>query len=197
VEEAMSAGPPGWAPLPAPPQVPGPQYYAPSNAFVPPPPQKPSSFFKAIGIIQIVLGMMGIFYSLFSIATTAYSSSVSRFYTGPVLALLLVHAGVSVITGAMLVATGFGVVRAKRWSRIAGVAYAVTSMLNTLGGTVVQLAVVQPTVMRGVSGLGSAGAAVSAVMVVSTLLGVLVALVVPVGTLIILLRPAAKAELDQ
>ncbi len=175
------------------PQVP--YYGAPPPAM---PPQKPSAFYKVTGIIQIVLGIAGVLYSLFGMVTTAfaasYSPSASSMYDMPTLVFTYLHLAVAVVTGAALLATGIGMVRAKRWARFVGVGYAVTSLLNTVGSTVVQLAVIQPRMYSRMGALGMHG--LETIVIVSTLFGVLVAAVVPVFTLVALLRAAAKVELD-
>jgi len=184
-----------WAPLPAPPTAPQPDYVAPP----PNPLQKPSTFYKVLGIIQIVLGIAGVVYALFSIGMTAfastYASRTAALYDGPTLLFMYLRLAVSILTGAALLATGIGVVRAKRWARPVGVAYAVTSLLNTLGSTMIQILVIQPRMyahmgaLSGVQGL-------EAFFIASALFGVAVAAVVPVVTLVALLRERAKEELD-
>jgi hypothetical protein len=186
-----------WAPLPpSPPPTQMPYYGAPLPT---PPIQKPSAFYKAVGIIQMVLGLCGVLYSLFSIGSTAVATSwaptVMSMYDKPTLAFLYLHGAVSVGTSAALLATGVLVIRARRLARYVGVGYAATSLLNTFGATAVQLVFIQPRlyshmgVLRGAHGLEAFG-------IVSALFGLIFASVVPVVTLVVLLRTQAKDELD-
>ena len=185
-----------WAPLPPSPPAQVPYY----GGYPPPQPvQKPSSFYKSIGIVQMVLGVCGVLYSFFSIATTAFATSFApgamAMYDRPTLAFLYLHATVSVATGAALGITGIGVVRAKAWARYVGVAYAVASLLNTFGGTAMQLLFIQPRIFSHMGRLGSSSG-LEAMGVVSALFGLIFASVVPVITLVVLLRARAKEELD-
>jgi hypothetical protein len=193
VEEAMTDR---WAPLPPSPATQLPYYGAPLPT---PPIQKPSAFYKAVGIIQMVLGVCGVLYSLFSMVTTAVATSwaptVMSMYDKPTLAFLYLHGAVSVGTGAALLATGVGVVRAKRWGRYVGVGYAATSLLNTFGSTAVQLIFIQPRLYAHMGALGGAHG-LEAFGVVSALFGLIFASVIPVITLVVLLRSGAKDELD-
>jgi hypothetical protein len=191
VEEAMTQG--QWAPLPAPPPPPyGGYSYQPQL-----PPSKPSGIYKALGIVQMTFGVGGVLYSLVTVVTTTFGSSLmAGVYDPPTLALILIHAVVSVLSGGLLFATGFAIFRGKRWGRPMGITYAVVSMLNTFGGTATQLFIVQPKVMGRMGTVGPLRGFES-LMVVSALFGVVVALVLPITTLVFVLRPAAKSELDQ
>ena len=185
-----------WAPLPPSPPAQVPYY----GGYPPPQPvQKPSSFYKSIGIVQMVLGVCGVLYSFLSIATTAFATSFApgamAMYDRPTLAFLYLHATVSVATGAALGITGIGVVRSKAWARYVGVAYAVASLLNTFGGTAMQLLFIQPRIFSHMGRLGSSSG-LEAMGVVSALFGLIFASVVPVITLVVLLRARAKEELD-
>lgn len=155
--------------------------------------------YKALGIIQIVLGIGGALYALVSVATTAFASSMlttSKIYDTQTLVFMYLHAAASVATGAALLATGIGVVKAKRWARPVGVGYAVVSLLSTYGGTAVNVLVIQPKITGGLGGpLGSSGG-FEAIIIVSAIFGALMYSIMPVVTLIALLRARAKEELD-
>jgi hypothetical protein len=185
-----------WTPLAPPPGPTQPLYYTPPNML---PPQKPSGTYKAIGIVWIVLGIMGVLYALFSIVTTGFSSSfMSRMYDSATLAYLVAHGCVSVVTGSLLIATGVGIVRAKRWARVVGVVYAIASTLSALVGTAMQILVIQPKVTGSMGGPASGFMRdLGPIFLVTAILGLLVALVVPAVTLVAVLRRAAKDELDQ
>ena len=184
----------GWNPLPAPPQLP----FQPPPQYVQPPPRpKPSGFYKAIGIIQIILGVGGVFYSLITVVTLGFTTRMSAgIYDAETTAALMAVTGIYVLTGALLLVTGIGVVKARRWSRITGVVYAVLSLLDTFSNAALQVLVIQPRTLGRIGGLGSSSG-FELFMYVTVALSVLVAAVVPVATLVILGRPGARAELDQ
>ncbi len=166
----------------------------------PRPPQKPSSLYKVTGIIMIVLGAFGTIWAFISIGTTALTASMSTgamstIYDTPTLVFMYLHIAFSILTGSMLLGTGIGVVRARKWSRMLGVAYAVVSLLNTVGSTIVQLAIVQPRIYATL-GASSAAPSLQAFTTASTLVGVVVAAIIPVGVLVLMLRSPARAELD-
>jgi hypothetical protein len=186
--EAMTQG--QWAPLPAPPQIP----YQPLQ-YPMPPPSKPSGIYKALGVIQMVLGGCGIIYSLFSIGTTAFSARA--FYDDTTLAALLGVAATSTLTTTTLLATGIGIFRARRWARITGVVYSVVSLLNAFAGAAINLLLVQPKLMGSVGSVAPIARTFETMMIVSAVLGVVVSCIMPTVTLVFVLRGAAKTELDQ
>jgi hypothetical protein len=192
VEQALM-NQPGWAPLPVPPAPPpGPYFGAP-----PPPPPKPSSTYKALGIVQAALGAAGVLYALFSVATTALATAYggTTLWDTWTLVFSYARAASSVLTGALLVATGIGVFRAKRWSRPLGVTYAVLSLLSTFGGTAITVLVVQPRMFSRMH--VPVPHELQLFSVVTSALTVLFASILPVVTLVFLLRARAKDELDQ
>jgi hypothetical protein len=198
LEEAMNQPPNnGWAPLPAPPQMPPMPYYG-GGPPVAPMQTKPSGLYKALGIVQAILGGIGVFYALFTIGmSVAFKSwtATSSLYDGPMMAFTIGHSVLAIITGGMLVAGGIGVYKAKRWSRTVGIAYACISLGGTLLGTALNLLVIQPGMYARMGMTPPAG--VEMISVVSAVFGILVAAVLPVFTLIVLLRQDAKTQLDQ
>ena len=190
----------GWAPLPAPPPVApaygyGAGYYG--GAPVPPTPQKPSGGYKALAIIQIVLGAIGICYSLFAIAMVVVFKSwtaTSSVYDWPTVAYSVGHSCMAIITGAMLIATGVGIYKAKRWSRACGIAYAIVSLSETVLGTAINFLVVQPSVRARMH--TAAVPEIEMITIVSAAFGILVVSVLPIVTLVALLRKGAKDQLD-
>jgi hypothetical protein len=191
----MNQPPQGWAPLPAPPQMPPMPYYAP-----PPPvaPQKPSGGYKALGIVQMVFGVLGIFYALFGIASVTLLkiwSATAAVYDTATLVYMLTHSALAVVTGAMLAATGFGVYRAKRWSRLLGIAYACVSLAETVLGTAINLLVIQPAMYARMH--SPIGSQMETFSIVTALFGVVIASILPIFTLVALGRSAAREQLDQ
>ncbi len=193
----MNQAPPpqGWAPLPSPPQMPPMPYYG-----APPPmaPQKPSGGYKALGIVQIVFGVLGVFYALFGIASVTLLkawSATSSVYDTPTMIYMLTHSALAVVTGAMLGATGFGVFRAKRWSRPLGIAYACVSLGETLLGTAINLLVIQPAMYARLH--SPIGSQMETFSIITALFGVVVASILPIFTLVALGRSAAREQLDQ
>ena len=183
-----------WNPLPAPPQLP----FQPPPQYVPPATSKPSGFYKAVGIVQIVLGGAGLVYSLVSLVTLGFTTKMSPgVYDTMTTAALMTVSGIYVVTGTLLLVTGIGVVKARRWARITGVAYATLSLLDTFSNAALQILVIQPRMTKGLSGLGGMGTSLEAVFIVTALFGVLVSSIIPVTTLIVLGRSGARAELDQ
>ncbi|HEY1954961.1 MAG TPA: hypothetical protein VGH28_05100 [Polyangiaceae bacterium] len=182
----------GWAPLPPPAQAPPPAYFAP-----PPPPATPSGLYKALGIVQLVLGIAGVLYAILSIVLSlAIVLGATRSALGgtPGMALAVGRSAVNVLTGALLGVTGFGVLKAKRWSRWVGVAYASISLAESIGGTALNFVVVSSATRLG----GSSGVhEFEAILIGTAVFGVLVAAIVPVVTLVALLSRRAKSELDQ
>ncbi len=185
----------GWQPLPAPPQMPQTPYY---GGQPPMQPSKPSGAYKALGIVQLVLGALGIFYALFGLASVTFIkawSATSAIYDTPTMIYMVAHSGMSVVTGAMLIATGWGVFKAKRWSRPLGLAYACISLGETVLGTAINLLVVQPAMYAR---MGTAMPhEMEAFSIASALFGVLIASILPVFTLVALGRSAARDQLDQ
>lgn len=183
-----------WAPLPAPPQMaPPPQMQV---GLYPRP--KPSGGYKALGIVQIALGAAGALWALVSIAILIASAAsfAKGVYDPPTLIYSCGHGAMSVLTGALLVATGIGVVKAKKWSRMVGVAYGAISITETLVGTAVNLLVIQPGMAARMHMPAGTAGTMQIFTVVTALFGVLVALVLPTITLVALLRARAKEELD-
>jgi hypothetical protein len=177
----------GWQPLPQGPMMPAPGFYT------PPPPSKPSTFYKVIGMLWIFLGVGGVLYALFSIASTLFMGSyTARFYDSATLTLVMALTSGNILTGSMLGITGFGLFRGRRWSRPLGVTYATLSMLSTLASTVLQITVIQPRVLATSAGVGRTFA-----HEIGAIFGALIMLVVPTITLIAVLRGQAKLELDQ
>ena len=181
---------PGWAPLPVPPAPPPAPYFG-----APMPPPKPSGLYKALGIVQATLGAGGMLYALFGLAMSAWvmSSSAGSYMGRSVIALALARGAVNLLTGAMLIVTGIGVFKAKRWARVAGVIYACVSLVETFGGAAANWLIVGSK--SGLTGSGMAG--FEAIMIVTMVLGVLVASVLPVLTLVALLVRRGREELDQ
>jgi hypothetical protein len=194
----------GWAPLPAPPPVAPaygygtPGYYGGAPVLPPlPPPQKPSGGYKALAIIQIVLGALGICYALFGIAAVVLFkswSATSSVYDWPTVAYSVGHSGMAIITGAMLIATGIGIWKAKKWSRVAGIAYAIVSLGETVLGTAINFLIIQPS-MHARMGTPSIPE-IEMITIVSAAFGILVASVLPIVTLVALVRKGAKDQLD-
>ncbi len=185
----------GWQPLPSPPQMPNAPYY---GAPPPLPPSKPSGAYKALGIVQIVLGALGIFTALFSMLSVSALklwSATSAVYDTPTLIYTLAHSGLAVVTGGMLIATGWGVFKAKRWSRPLGIAYACISLGETLLGTAINLLVIQPA-MYARMGMPPMHE-MEAFTIASAIFGVLIASILPVFTLVALARAGAREQLDQ
>ena len=182
---------PGWAPLPVPPTPPQAPYFA----APPPPPQKPSGAYKALGIVQAALGAAGVLYALFGIAMSAFvmASATSKSYGAAALILLYGRAGVNVVTGALLVVTGIGVFRAKRWARWSGVAYAAISLFETFGGTALNWIFVMPRTL-GTSGVPRE---FQMIAMATTAVSVVFACILPTVTLVALLNRRARTELDQ
>lgn len=185
----------GWAPLPAPPPP------APLPYFVPPPapPPKPSGGYKALGIVQATLGAAGFLYSLVSLVAVGAmfaTMSTAAVYSPAELAVTCGRTAMSSLTGIMLVVTGIGVFKAKRWSRIVGVVYAVASLTDTVLGGLLNFLIVMPASAARTHGL-TAGGGFEAMMIGMAVLSALVASVLPVVTLVALLSARAKAELDQ
>ena len=189
----------GWAPLPAPPPVApaygyGAGYYGPP---VPPTPQKPSGGYKALAIIQIVLGALGICYALFAIAMVVVFKSwtaTASVYDWPTVAYSIGHASMSVVTGAMLIATGIGIWKAKKWSRMSGIAYAIVSLTETLFGTAINFLVIQPGVRARMH--TPTMPEIEMITIVSAAFGILIASILPIVTLVALARKGAKDQLD-
>ncbi|HSQ67852.1 MAG TPA: hypothetical protein VLM85_31795 [Polyangiaceae bacterium] len=182
-----------WTPIPVP------QQGMPPAPYPVAPPQKPSTFYKVVGILQLVFGIGGALWTLVSLAMTALATTISpsgmAMYDPPTLAFIYVHTGFGLVTGGLLAATGFGVVRAKRWARPVGLVYAALSLGSTLVGTGVQLLVVLPK-MYGRMPSAPISENVQLFSTVSTIVGALVVSVPPIFTAIVLLRPSAKQELD-
>ena len=183
----------GWAPLPAP-QAPAPPPY-----FLPPPPPKPSGGYKALGIVQATLGAAGFLYSLVSlVAVGAVFATMSKaaLYTPAELAVTCGRTGMNSLTGVMLIVTGIGVFKAKRWSRIVGVVYAAASLTETILGGLLNFMIVMPASSARTHGL-MGGDELEAMVIGMAVLGALVASALPIVTLVALLSARAKAELDQ
>jgi hypothetical protein len=197
VEEAMNQPPQdGWAPLPAPPPV-GPMPYYGGQPPVMPMVTKPSGGYKALAIIQMVLGALGILYALFAIAMVAIFKSWSAtagVYDWPTVAYSIGHACMSVVTGAMLIATGVGVWKAKKWSRMCGIAYAVVSLGETVLGTAINFLIIQPGVRARMH--TPSMPEIELITIVSAAFGILVASALPIVTLVALVRKGAKDQLD-
>ncbi len=181
------------------PELPQAPYFPP-----PPPPARPSAFYKVVGILQLVLGIAGILWTTVGLGMLALATSVApgamSMYDTPTTIYLYAQSGFGLVTGALLAVTGYAVFRGKRWARPIGVTYAGLSLASTLISTVVQIVVVQPKVYAhtaastpGMSGIEQKMQLFSIVMAIG---GALVVAVVPVFTLIVLLRRAAKDELD-
>ena len=191
----------GWAPLPAPPPVApaygyGAGYYG-GQPVVPPPPAKPSGGYKALAIIQITLGAIGILYALFAIAmTVAFKSwsATAGVYDWQTVAYTVGHSCMAVVTGAMLIATGVGIWKAKKWSRMSGIAYAVVSLGETVLGTAINFLVIQPSLHARMG--TPTMPAVEIITIVSAAFGILIASVLPIVTLVALVRKGAKDQLD-
>jgi hypothetical protein len=189
----------GWAPLPAPPPVATPYGVgAPYYGGPPAPPMvtKPSGGYKALGIIQIVLGAMGILYALFAIVMLVAVKSWSPtagVYDWETIAYSLGHSAMAVVTGAMLIATGAGIIKAKKWSRAAGIAYAIVSLSETVIGTSINLLVVQPAVRAR---FGAPMPELEMITIASAIFGIIVASILPIVTLVALVRKGAKEQLD-
>jgi hypothetical protein len=185
-----------WTPLPVPQQAMAP---APYVAGPPPSPPKPSTFYKVVGILQLVFGIGGALWTLVSLATTAFvttmSPSSSAVYDPATLAFIYAHTAFGLVTGGLLAGTGFGVVRAKRWARPLGLVYATLSLGSTIVGTGIQLLVVLPKAYGSIP-----SAPISEKMqlfsMVTAIVGALVVSIPPIFTAIVLLRPSAKQELD-
>lgn len=190
----------GWAPLPAPPPVApaygyGAGYYG--GPPVPPPQQKPSGGYKALAIIQGVLGVLGVLYALFAIAMTVVFkswSATASVYDWPTVAYTIGHSCMAIVTGAMLIATGVGIWKAKKWSRACGIAYAVISLSETLLGTAINFLVIQPG-LRARMGT-PAMPEIELITIVSAAFGIIIASVLPIVTLVALARKGAKDQLD-
>ncbi len=196
----MNQPPPqnGWAPLPAPPPVApayGAGYYG--GPAVPPPVTKPSGGYKALAIIQIVLGAIGICYALFGIAMTVLFkswSATASVYDWPTVAYAIGHSCMAIVTGGMLIATGIGIWKAKRWSRMAGIAYAIVSLGETVLGTAINMLVIQPAMRARMH--TPAMPELEVITMVSAVFGILVVAVLPIVTLVALVRQDAKDQLD-
>jgi hypothetical protein len=198
MEKTMNQPPPnnGWAPLPAPPPMAPMPYYG-GQPPVMPMVTKPSGGYKALAIIQIVLGALGVLYALFAIAMIALVKSWSAtagVYDWETVAYSVGHSGMAIVTGAMLIATGVGIYKAKRWSRISGIAYAVVSLGETVLGTAINLLVIQPSVRARMH--TPAMPELEMITVVTAALTILVASVLPIVTLVALVRKDAKQQLD-
>lgn len=188
----------GWAPLPAPPPI-APAYGVGAGYYGGPPitPAKPSGGYKALAIIQIVLGALGICYAIFGIAMTVLFkswSATASVYDWPTVAYAIGHSCMAIITGAMLIATGIGIWKAKRWSRTAGIAYALVSLGETVLGTAINLLVIQPAMTARMH--TPTMPELQMITMVSAVFGILVASVLPIVTLVALVRKDAKDQLD-
>jgi hypothetical protein len=202
VEEAMNQPPQdGWAPLPAPPPVApaygyGAGYYG--GPPVPPVVTKPSGGYKALAIIQMALGAIGILYALFAIAMTVVFKSwtaTSSVYDWPTVAYSIGHSCMAIVTGAMLIATGIGIWKAKKWSRVCGIAYAIVSLAETVLGTAINFLVIQPSVRARMGAVTMPE--IEIITIVSAAFGILIASVLPIVTLVALVRKGAKDQLDR
>jgi hypothetical protein len=187
-----------WTPMPLPQQPMQPAPYQPLGP--PPPPPKPSTFYKVVGILQITFGVGGMLWSavslaLMAVATAAAPSSMAMYDTSTFI-YLCTHTGMGILTGALLLGTGVGVVKAKRWARPLGVVYGGLSLAITLIGTAIQLIVIQPKTYAHMGGLGAAGDKLQLFSIVTTLFGAAIVAILPIFTIIVLLRGAAKQELD-
>lgn len=192
----------GWAPLPAPPPVApaygyGAGYYG--GQPVPPMPMatKPSGIYKALAIVQIVLGALGICYALFGIAAVVLFKSWSAtagVYDWPTVAYSIGHSFMAIVTGALLIATGIGIWKAKKWSRMCGIAYAIVSLGETVLGTAINFLVIQPSLhaRMGTPTMPE----IEIITIVSAAFGILIASVLPIVTLVALVRKGAKDQLD-
>ncbi len=163
----------------------------------PPPPQKPSGGYKALGIIMLVLGIGGVFWALFSMASLAFLGSYARsgMYGSETFIFGFVRAFMSIVTGAMLAVAGFGVFRAKKWSRYLGVAYAALSLFDTLAGTAINTLLIQPKTFARLGAM-PAHSSIEMFTYVTAAFGLLVMSALPVTVLVALLRRPAKYELD-
>ena len=180
----------GWTPQPVP-YVPLPQLYQ------QPPQPKPSGLYKALGITQLTLGVAGVLYALFGIATMGFVAAYARKLATMdpwTIAYSIAHSSLALLTGAMLAATGFGVMRAKRWARPLGVAYAALSLIETWGAAALSILVLQPRMYARVHISPASG--MQLFSIVTSALSVLVMSVLPVVTLVALLRARARDELD-
>ena len=186
----------GWAPLPAPPPV-GPMPYYGGQPPVMPIATKPSGIYKALAIIQGVFGILGIGSALFSIAMTVIFkswSATASVYDWPTVAYTIGHACMSIVTGALLIATGIGIYKAKRWSRMVGITYAILSLTETLFGTAINMLVIQPAMRARMH--TPTMPEVEMITIFSAIFGILIASVLPIATLIMLVRKDAKNQLD-
>lgn len=163
----------------------------------PPPPQKPSGAYKALGIVMCVLGVGGIFWALFSMASLGFlaTRSSAALYGSETLVFGFVRGFMSVVTGAMLAVAGFGIFRAKKWSRYLGIAYAALSLFDTLAGTLVNVLLIQPKTLAKM-GTSPISESIEMISYVSAAFGLLVMSALPITVLVFLLRSRATQELD-
>lgn len=160
-------------------------------------PQKPSSGYKALGIVMLCLGIAGVLWAFVSLGSLALVGSLARrstaIYGSETFVFGAVRGVMSIVTGAMVAAAGFGVFRGKKWSRMLGLAYAGLSLFDTLVGAAVNILIIQP---KAFSRLGSMGHRMELFTYVSAGFTVLVASALPIIVIVAMLRSGAKQELD-
>ena len=184
--------PPEWAPLPAPPQVGPMPYYAP-----PPPqtPQKPSSGYKALGIIMLCLGVAGVLWALVSAVMVAFVSSAksSPIYDFETLVFTYGRLVMSIVTGAMLAAAGFGVF-AERNGRVCSASRTRPCRSRRLGsaGRSTRSSFNRGRWLTWAAAMKS----LETFTYVTLAFGVIVSSALPIVVLVALLRAGAKQELD-
>lgn len=138
-------------------------------------------------------GVVWAFFSAGSLVLVAAYGHTSALYGSETYIFGGVRAFMSIVTGALLAAAGYGVFRAKKWSRPLGVGYAGLSLFDTFAGTAINLLVIQP---RTLSHLGGHLESFELITYVTAAFGVIIASILPIVVLVALLRARAKQELD-
>ncbi len=186
--------PPQWTPLPQGMEQPMPYY---GGQLPQAPPSKPSGVYKALGIVMICLGAAGAFWALFSIASlvfvSTYAKMGSSLYGSETLIFGVVRSVMSFVTGTMLAIAGFGIFRAKKWSRYLALGYAALSLFDTFAGTAVNVLVIQP---KTFAKLGPPVHEMELFSYATAAFGLIVAAILPIVVIVMMVRAPAKQELD-
>ncbi|MFP6905148.1 MAG: hypothetical protein VCG02_08020 [Verrucomicrobiota bacterium] len=166
----------------------------------PPLPQAKPLAPKVFGIIHLVLGVMGLLGSLFSIAMLKVSLGRLALadLDGPGLAWIKISAFIGPLPGILLIVAGIGLLSYKRYGRTLSIAYGFLGLLLGVTDLIMTFTVIMPGMM-GVPGIGGVDPGQAQAEMMVKIMGLIVGLmrmIYPLVLVIFFLRPKSKAGLN-
>lgn len=143
-----------------------------------------------LGWIMLAFGAFALLCSPFTIATPYWTAKIGQVHSPEYSRYLVIVGLFSIPFGALQAAAGFGLLRARRWSRLTAMAWAVVGIVFTLVNTPVSYLLVSRD-----PAVNNSPAWARSFSVSSSSAGGVMGILLPIAVLVVLTRPVNKAWL--